>query len=1354
MRDIGKLEDRIKNLEITSSLSLLELDTKTLQIQDADGLSRFKTGFFVDDFKNTNLIDIGDIDCEITVDTEANELTAPVNFWSVKPELALDSSININTADFSANLPLLDSNVRKTGDLITLDYQELEWLGNPLASRVENVNPFNLTGFIGTIKLNPANDTWVRSVNVDGGKKTITGTVARTYVEKKQISSEADKHIRSRNVGFEADGLRPVTRFYPFFDLTSNIDLLPKLIEISMVSGIFTKGETIEAVKDGKKVAVFRIAQPDHKTGDINSPSKTFNANPFNTSSSLGVDYSASSSVLNVDINSLTDEAKGKFYGYIPTTGNVTLLGQTSKAQATVTSVKLVADTFGDVFGSFFFRDPLSDPPPTLRFKTGTSTFKLTSSPVNEDPDFGSALISLGTSEYVTSGKVNTVKSTSVTVRVPPPIYYSRYGGGGNKYVTTRRFSWDGRIQRMSISTYRANIRKFGGNNQKNGGADGSFGTGIKSGQGSQGGGMTKAGRAQAKANKAQAQAKKKQSQSTPSKTVQRRMRRRKGSPLGTIPGRNYQGIDPLSQTFRVDENGAFLTSVDLFFATKDPNENLTVEIRTTEFGIPTSQLVQDFARVVVSPDQINVSDNGETATRITFPSPVYLEPDKEYALVLGVTQTINYEVWISRMGDKTVNTQSLPDAESVIVTRQYLGGSLFKSQNGSVWTASQYEDLKFRLYKAGFTSTSGTAFFYNSKMGVEDGNIKRLLPNSIKTLPRKLKVGITTTSDSTSLLTNGVKVSDATSTNAVHGYIENIGGPAQTLSVTGSGKGFQASQTYNAVPLYNITGNGSGMTATIATNSAGEISSATVTSNTGGSGYVVGDVLGITTSNVIKGRDALISVTATNGKSTLYLKNVQGEEFTVGQALVVESGSTQVSLATTTILSSTTYDDKYVGNVIEVEHYNHGMTADNNFVTLADVEPDTIPVLLTNSLGLSDQVISVASTSEFSTFSGISTSQGYVKINGEIIYYTSVGVNQLGIGTRGVDGTIPRTHETGDRANKYELNGFDLREINKDHDMASMPVGINNLRDIDTYYLSLSRGSLASGDTQVSFKDESNVGGVDIFASQNYQFDTVTPQFATLLPNNDVAIRTQLRTVSGTSAGGNEASFIDQGFENIALDNENKLSTPRLLCSEVNEINRLDNLPLNRSVTMGVTLISANSNLSPVIDLQNGVIIYERSRLNRPILDYAIDGRSQTTSGDPHAAVYISNQVNLKNPATSLKVLISAFRDASADFRVFYQLIRADGTDTELKYNPFPGFDNLEDTDGDGFGDKVINSSNNNGRPDAKVIPSLEDEFKEYQFSIDNLEEFIGYKIKIVMSGTNEAKSPRFKDLRTIALA
>ena len=267
----------------------------------------------------------------------------------------------------------------------------------------------------------------------------------------------------------------------------------------------------------------------------------------------------------------------------------------------------------------------------------------------------------------------------------------------------------------------------------------------------------------------------------------------------------------------------------------------------------------------------------------------------------------------------------------------------------------------------------------------------------------------------------------------------------------------------------------------------------------------------------------------------------------------------------------------------------------------------------------------------------------------------------------------------------KYELNGFDLRQINTDHDMASMPISINNLRDIDTYYLSLNRGALSSGDSQSSFTDESNVGGSEIFASQNYQFDNIIPRFNTLLPSSDTTILSQIRTVSGTSAGGNEVSFIDQGFEFVEIDNENKLSTPRLLCSQINEVNRLTELPLNRSVTFSATMATVSQNLSPVIDMQNGVIIYERSRLNRPILDYVKDGRSQNPSGDPHASVYISNQVNLKNPATSLKILVSAFRDPSADFRAFYQLVRADGTETELTYNPFPGFDNLEDTDGDG---------------------------------------------------------------------
>ena len=126
MRDIGALEDRIDVLEEITSLSLLELDTKTLQVQDADGLTRFKSGFFVDDFKNTDLIDNDNPDCKVTVDASKKELNVPIDVWSIGPQVALDLSINSDTADFSENLSLLDTNCRKTGDIITLNYNEVE----------------------------------------------------------------------------------------------------------------------------------------------------------------------------------------------------------------------------------------------------------------------------------------------------------------------------------------------------------------------------------------------------------------------------------------------------------------------------------------------------------------------------------------------------------------------------------------------------------------------------------------------------------------------------------------------------------------------------------------------------------------------------------------------------------------------------------------------------------------------------------------------------------------------------------------------------------------------------------------------------------------------------------------------------------------------------------------------------------------------------------------------------------------------------------------------------------------------------------------------------------------------------
>ena len=81
---------------------------------------------------------------------------------------------------------------------------------------------------------------------------------------------------------------------------------------------------------------------------------------------------------------------------------------------------------------------------------------------------------------------------------------------------------------------------------------------------------------------------------------------------------------------------------------------------------------------------------------------------------------------------------------------------------------------------------------------------------------------------------------------------------------------------------------------------------------------------------------NAEITIASLGGVGTLYLNNVQGEEFTTGQPIVVYEGATATSYASTTITSSETFDDKYTGNVIDVSHYNLGtMQADTNMVTL-----------------------------------------------------------------------------------------------------------------------------------------------------------------------------------------------------------------------------------------------------------------------------------------------------------------------------------------------------------------------------------------------------------------------------------
>ena len=1351
MRDIGQLEDRIENLERVTSLSLLEVSTEALRIEDEDGNNRFKSGFFVDNF-----VDQTNSDQNLTsADISEGQLRPRLLSNSLRQRVLPSSEISEEDLDLTTNFELLDPNIQKTGNVVTLKYDSIGWLEQPLATRVENVNPFHVVEYVGNVKLSPENDFWIRTIYIPpsvqnitrrttntvtntinntitlptirnnsssrevvfsgrGSRVTVIGTrvdvssqsrtstststsirtsrTSRTRVNVRSrdvlISSGDEQYIRSRNVSFFGRSLKPLTRHYQFLDNHSNVDFIPKLLEIAnstsletsgTLQGSFTSGETIKVYKGGQETGRFRLAKSNHKEGPFNSPSRTYNINPYVRKENLPNSYSQSSKTLNIDLNSLSDEAQGRFFGYL--TKGAKIVGQTSGAIAYVKDLRLITDNYGDLFGSFFIKNPHTNPAPNPRLLTGKKTYLLTSSSTNTKPLPGSKLISTGQGSYSAVGTLLTRQiQTTVTATIASTI--TRTIENILRRTTT-------------ITTTRREV-----------------------------------------------------------------VRARRSDPLAQsfVVGRDIDAPD--LNGFSSDDKGVVLTELDLYFANKPAtSEPLEVQIRTVELGIPTLNLVGESKTLY--PDQIATSATGETATRVTFDEPKYLAPGNEYAVVLLAPTSDQYQVWIAKMGEKTVNTQSLPDAEAVVYTKQFALGSLFKSQNGSIWTPTQELDLKFKLYKAKFTANTGIAYFGNPPLDQSNGYVNNLLANPVTGLPKTINLGVTTFTDSglIDILNTGRKIAGSIPNS--YGYIEYAGGPVSgTPTVTNGGENYT---TQSDLATTNIVGNGSGLRLTIAQTN-GVITGVTRTSN--GTGYEVGDV--VTVNSATTGRGALISISAITGRDTLYLTDVQGEgdssprAFRTGIGVsYYDTDTTIVSLGSTVITSVTEGSGTNSGNFLEVSHFNHGMYANNNKLQLSGVESDISPSILTAGL-LSTELntIFVEDSSVFETFEGLPVSNsnpGYVKIGDEVISYETASSNELGTLTRGIEGKI-ESHEVNSKVQKYEFSGVSLRRINNViYDISDTGIDSNG------YYVEVDRsatyGVNRSEDTatlpQLSFNRQFVGGGNNVYATENIQFNSVNPRFFVQAPGDSTSVSAVIRTTTGTSIDGTETSFqLLNEVEPVELNSFNNLKSTRIVCSRVNELQQpvFNNVSGRRSFTTAVTLNSTDENLSPIINLEDSTIEFASNYLNRPVTNFASDSRVNSILDDPHSAIYVSDTVSLSKPASSLKVILGAYRPASSDIRVLYSLVRDDSSEIEQEFELFPGYENLETTSDGGF--RVVDPSLNNGKSDVKVPASSANQFLEYEFSADNLGEFSGYSIKIIMSGTDQANSPIISDLRTIALA
>ena len=1357
MNDVGRLETRIKNLENYTTLNLLEVNANNFKIRDVNGLDRFKSGFFVDNF-TTTLSQKKVTQIKNSLDVANQELRPSSYTTSVDLLIGSKSLVGIGqSVDPSADprfvTDLIGNNIRRTGQLITLDYTDESYIIQPYATKTENVTPYLVTKYVGSIQLYPSSDTWTDQVRLDA--KTI---------EVDNYTSTIDQ--------LEAQGYDPQAGggFIQWNDWQTT------WTGVTGTSTINTGGGPGAALQDVNTVGTTQVKIGTQLQVTSNTTTTSLGDSVVSTElvrfmRSRNVEFTAKKFRPFTRVYSFFDgEDVNNFI--VPKLLEVSMTSGVFQVGETVigtykSAAANTSSTPGETSTEIVFRVA------NANHKYGT--YNNPSDVYTRNPYDQQNTLSLA-SAYSSTSTILNIDTGSLSEQVSGTFYGRVLNGlilvgqtsGAQATVSDVRLVADN-VGTVIGSFYIPN---------PNVATNPSFETGTKTFK------LTNSSVNSLVDGVADSLGETNYSSSGLLNTVQESILSTREAVVTPTTVTDLQTLvsqvptgqpyDPLAQSFLVtDPDGIFVTKADLFFKTKDDKLPATVQLRPMQLGIPKST-IYPFSEVVLDPKDINISDDGSAATTVTFQSPVYLRGGEEHAIVI-LSEANTYNIWISELGKTEISTASLAESQQIVVTEQPNLGSLFKSQNGSTWTPSQYEDLKFSIYKANFNTNVGEINFYNPTLNVGNGQIANLLSNSLEFNSRKIRVGLGTTVTDTFLTVGNTIIQRNSSASGK--YVGAAGSATGTLSLVNTGIGY-SNGSYSNISLVNVTGSGVNATANI-TISNNVATAATITA--GGSGYRVGDVLTISSyGGSTLGSNMRLSISNIFGINELVLDNVQGT-FTTGTGSTLAYNRTGVGITdinnNVTVSYVTVDSNETDGLHVKVNHKNHGMYALNNDVAISnaysDINPSTLSVAYdassSASITLSDALIdSTTGVSFFNSFENVSvssTNPGYVRIQNEIIAYTGISGNNLTGITRQIDQTLAFTYAIGTPVFKYELDGISLRRINKTHTLQDSSV--DRSIDLDYYYIKIDPS--ASGKTEslpygqvdrsvgTSFpllyiKDTESSGGNNILATQNIPFEVIRPNISTLTLTG-TSISGKIRTVSGSSIDGTEESYIDQGYEQISLNTNNYLSSPRIIASKINENSKLSSLPGNKSLTVNLLLNSNNQNLSPVIDLDRVSMILVSNRANSPISNYITDPRTSSLQDDPSSFVYASNTVALEAPASSIKIIVSSYVNKFNDLRAFYAIMK--DPNENAVYYPFPGYSNL-----DSLGN-VINVANNDGTSDIIVVKSdnynslSEDlEFIDYEFTQNNLAEFKYFSIKLIGASSNMANPPRLKNLRVIALA
>ena len=648
MRDIGKIEKRLSKIEYYTSLSLLEKDAAGAQIFDGSNV-RYKNGFIVDNFYGHSVGAITHPDYSVSMDKESGKL---------RPMYYEDNArLILNTADLAA------AGLKKTGSLLTLNYTQLTLLSQPYASYAEFVNPYNVFNWAGELTLSPNTDEWKETkrapdVIIDqSGMYDSLVSMADSASSIGTIWNEWTTNWFGKTNTFRASNgnIERTGGVHPDY------------------TGIANTIKAADIIRDRTNVA------PDTVLVDIGDKVVEINFVPFIRSRKIYFRatrlkpntrmYAFFDGVSMADY--VRDESGTGNDGYVEysdrTEAIPNLLNQASHPDGATT---LITDSVGTLVGSFVI--PNTE---VLKFKTGIRLFRLTNSSTNIKSPNTSAETS-----YFAQGLMGTVEHNLISTRVPrmtpdkvetpiivpeptpipkppiPPIIkfgYINFGLPGPNEIWKGPNPWDF-IYVSEVDDY----------NRANPGAK-----------------------------------------------ITKHFVLSENYPGGRMEWANKPPcyVDPLAQSFMIDsQSGAFITSLDLFFAEKDPVIPVTVQIRTMVNGVPT-QIVVPFSQVSVDAANINVTDDATTATTFTFEAPVHLMQNIEYCFVV-LGNSDKHKVYVSELGEFDITE---PEYR---ITKQPYAGVMFKSANASTWTPEQTKDIKFNLKRAVFEKL-GTATFVNAPL-------------------------------------------------------------------------------------------------------------------------------------------------------------------------------------------------------------------------------------------------------------------------------------------------------------------------------------------------------------------------------------------------------------------------------------------------------------------------------------------------------------------------------------------------------------------------------------------------------------------------------------------------------------